>query len=226
MEGTQDKSQDTSRHTGCQGLGSHLYHERVMLIKSLPVNLERLSDCFDQQNTFDRGEVLLCSFPHPDVKRLAASTSRVLECSFWDKPTTRWEVPPPWECRAVRKFKLPVWKGCAEREEPSLLLLEPSEPSHQEREIFGHSRPTRFNQEKIWGNKSTVRTKAPSVYCTHNYSSHSSRSFSHHGTDTSHSHRALPEFLLSVAGLRKCLVFYCPRYGGGLLHSKPFENLM
>lgn len=50
------KSQNTSWHIGCQSLGSHLYHERVMLIKSLPVNLERLSDCFDQQSTFDRGE--------------------------------------------------------------------------------------------------------------------------------------------------------------------------
>lgn len=116
---------------------------------------------------------------------------------------------------------------CREREtQPASVRVVRAQPPRKSKAIFGHSRPTRFNQEKSWGNKSTARTKAPSVYCTYNYSSHWSQSSSHHGTDTSHSHRALPEFLLSVAGLRTCLVFYCPRYGGGLLHSRAFENLM
>lgn len=84
--------------------------ETVMLVKVLPLHLDRLSDCSDQQSTFDRSSSLY-SFPYLDVKWLATSISYLLGSSFWEKPTTRWEIPPPWDYHTVKSSSYLCWKA-------------------------------------------------------------------------------------------------------------------
>lgn len=175
--------------------------ETVMLVKVLPLHLDRLSDCSDQQRTFDRSS-FLCSFPYPDVKGLATSISCLLGNSFWEKPTTRWEIPPPWDYHTVKNSSYLCGKAVLKDRatQPALTVRTiRAQPPGKHEEIFSHSRPTRFNQVKSPRNKSTVRAKGPGIYSMHSYPGRSSQSSSPPGTHTSQSRYVLPEFLLSMA---------------------------